>query len=290
MQLIGLELLFVVLWSSGFIGAKYGLLYAGPFTLLFVRYVLVTLLLGGWLYSRKQLHFTNSRAVARSAVIGILSHAVWLSAVLGALALGVSPWIVALITALQPMLTSVLSGPLLNEQVSPTQWLGMGMGLVGVVLVVATKTGIQEDAAIVGYILCCIATVSMTLATLYQRHINRDRQRKTMPVLSSLLVQAAASALVLYPLAHSTEKLNVQWSMPLFFALFWLVVVISIGSYGLMLMLLQYRSVARVSSLMYLSPPVTLVMGYLLFGDALAWIDTIGLGITAVGVTLVYRG
>ena len=291
MPLIALELLFVVLWSTGFIGAKYGLPYAGPFTLLFFRYVLVTLLLFGWLYSRNQLQFQSWQAVARSAVIGVLAHAVWLSAVFGAIALGVSPWIVALITALQPMLTSVLSGPLLDESVSPVQWAGMGVGLLGVLLVVATKVGLQSDVAWVGYGLPFIATLSLTLATLYQRYLNRDRhQHKTLPVLPSLLVQAATSALVLYPLASSVENLNVQWTGALIFALLWFVVVLSIGSYGLMLKLLQHRSAARVSSLMYLTPPVTLMLGYLLFGDALTWMDATGLCITAIGVVLVYRG
>ncbi|MEM1291291.1 MAG: hypothetical protein AAGH67_07450 [Cyanobacteria bacterium P01_H01_bin.162] len=100
MHLIGLELLFVVLWSSGFIGAKYGLPYAGPFTLLFVRYVSVAVLLFIWLRYRRQLRFPSRVAIARSAIIGLLAHAIWLSAVFGAIALGVSPWITAIGVAL----------------------------------------------------------------------------------------------------------------------------------------------------------------------------------------------
>ncbi|MGF1513694.1 MAG: DMT family transporter [Elainellaceae cyanobacterium] len=289
MRIIALELLFVVLWSSGFIGAKYGLPYAGTFTLLFIRYALVTVLLGLWLGYRRQLRFRSWAAVGRSAIVGLLAHAVWLSAVLGAIDLGVSLWIVALITALQPMATSVLSGPLLGEPVSPMQWVGMGVGLVGVVVVIVAKIGAQTEVSWLGYGLPFLSTISLTLATLYQRHINRRRNSLTLPVIPSLFVQAAASAIALYPLA-AWEGLQVQWNGQFIFALLWLALVLSLGAYGLMLKLLEYRTATRVSSLMYLSPPVTLLLGFLVFGDRLFWQDGIGLVITALGVVLVYRG
>ncbi|MEM9006286.1 MAG: DMT family transporter [Cyanobacteria bacterium P01_F01_bin.86] len=290
MATLGLEFLFVVLWSSGFIGAKYGLPYAGPFTLLSIRYVLVALLLFVWLRCRGSLRLNNRTAIARSALVGLLAHAIWLSAVLGALALGVSPWIAALITALQPMATSVLSGPFLQERVTFRQWLGMVIGLIGVVLVVGTKIGLQTDVSWVGYGLPFIATISMTLATLYQRHVNRRQPDKTLPVISSLFVQATVSAIALFPPALVFEELHVQWTSQFIFTLAWLVVVLSIGAYGLMLKLLEYRTAARVSSLMYLTPPVTLLLGFLAFGDALSWGDALGLGITVIGVGLVYQG
>ena len=290
MHLIGLELLFVVLWSSGFIGAKYGLPYAGPFTLLFVRYVSVAVLLFIWLSYRRQLRFPSRAAITRSAIIGLLAHAIWLSAVFGAIALGVSPWIVALITALQPMATSVLSGPLLGESISPVQWWGLGIGLVGVVLLVVTKLDGAAGVSLVGYVLPFLAAASMTLATLHQRHLNRNQAGQNLSVIPSLFVQAVASAIALWPLAVLVEGLSIQWSGQLMLALAWLTIVLSIGSYGLMLKLLEYRTAARVSSLMYLSPPTTLLLGFLLFNDQIAWVDAAGLLITAIGVTLVYRG
>ncbi|MEO0825188.1 MAG: DMT family transporter [Cyanobacteria bacterium J06635_15] len=290
MGIVALEMLFVVLWSSGFIGAKYGLPYAGPFSLLFIRYVLVAVLLFVWLLYRRELRLNNRAAIARSALIGLLAHAIWLSAVFGAIALGVSPWIVALITALQPMATSVLSGPLLGERVSPMQWVGMVIGLVGVVLVVGTKVSMQTNVPWVGYGLPFISTISLTLATLYQRHINRGQFGKALQIIPSLFVQAVISAIALYPLAVFFEDLQVQWTGQFTFALAWLVVVLSIGAYGLMFKLLEYRTAARVSSLAYLSPPVTLGLGFLLFGDVLTLGDALGLGVTAIGVGLVYRG
>ncbi|MGD1942502.1 MAG: DMT family transporter [Leptolyngbyaceae cyanobacterium] len=290
MQILGLELLFVVLWSSGFIGAKYGLPYAGVFTLLFVRYVCVALVLLIWLSSRRQLRFHSKTAIARSALIGLLAHAVWLSAVFGAITLGVSPWIVALITALQPIATSILSGPLLGESISAVQWWGTGVGLVGVGLVVVTKLEGAAEAAPIGYSLPFLAAASMTIATLYQRSLNRTQPEQNLSVIPSLFVQAVASAIVLWPLAVWVEGLSIQWSQQLMFALGWLVIVLSIGSYGLMLKLLEYRTAARVASLMYLTPPTTLLLGFLLFNDQIAWVDTAGLLISAIGVGLIYRG
>ena len=290
MGIWGLELLFVVLWSTGFIGAQYGLPYAGPFTLLFIRYALVALLLLAWLSHRRELRLRNRTAIARSALVGLLAHAIWLSAVFGAIALGVSPWIVALITALQPMLTSVLSGPLLREQVSLLQWAGMVVGLMGVGLVVGTKIGLLADAPWVGYGLPFVATISMTLATLYQRHLNRGQPGEMLPVIPSLFVQATGSAIALFPLAILFEGFQVQWTGQLVFAIAWFVVVLSIGAYGLMLKLLEHRTAARVASLMYLTPPVTLLLGFLAFGEALSWGDALGLGVTTVGVGLVYLG
>lgn len=289
MPILALELLFVVLWSSGFIGAKYGLPYAGPFTLLFVRYVLVAAVLGGWLRWRGELRLQNRTAIARSALIGVLAHGIWLGAVLGAIDLGVSLWIVALITALQPMVTSVLSGPLLGERVSPVQWLGMSIGFMGVALVVVTKISGPTTVPWFSYGIPFIATLSMTAATLYQRHLNRTAATSRLPVVTSLFVQAVASAIALYPLALLTEQLQVQWTGQFLFALAWLIFVLSIGSYGLMLKLLEYRTAARVSSLMYLTPPVTLGLGFLIFRDPIAWIDALGLAITALGVILVYQ-
>lgn len=288
MGIVGLELLFVVLWSSGFIGAKYGLPYAGPFTLLLIRYVIVAGVLGCWLWTRGEFQFSSRQAITRAAIIGVLAHAIWLSAALGGIALGVSPWIVALITALQPMLTSVLSGPILGEVILPVQWLGTGVGLVGVVLVVVTKLEGAAGGSPWGYLLPFVAAASMTVATLYQRHLNSN-QVERLPVIPSLFVQALASAIALCPLAVLIEGVSVQWTGQFLFALAWLVIMLSIGSYGLMLKLLEHRTAARVASLMYLTPPTTLVLGSLLFRDSITWIDALGLVIAAIGVTLVYR-
>ena len=188
------------------------------------------------------------------------------------------------------MATSVLSGPLLGESISAVQWYGTGVGLFGVVLVVITKLEGAAGAAPIGYALPFIAAASMTIATLYQRHLNRTQPEQNLPVIQSLFVQAVASAIVLWPLAIFIEGMRVEWSQQFVFALGWLIVVLSIGSYGLMLKLLEYRTAARVASLMYLTPPTTLVLGFLLFRDQIGWVDAAGLIIAAVGVALVYRG
>ena len=171
----------------------------------------------------------------------------------------------------------------------------MIVGLVGVILVVGTKVWAQAASGLsmgawVGYGLPFISTISLTLVTLYQRHLNRSQPGVTLPVTASLFVQAVTTAAVLYPLALFLENLEVRWTGQLIFAMFWLVVMLSIGAYGLMFKLLEYRTAARVSSLVYLTPPVTLVLSFWVFGDRLTWEDVVGLGVTAVGVWLVYRG
>lgn len=288
MPIIGLELLFVLLWSSGFMGAKYGLPYVGPFTLLLIRYAIVAGLLAGWLLIRGDFQFASRAAIARAAIIGVLAHAVWLSAALGGIALGVSPWIVALITALQPMLTSVLSGPVLGEKILPVQWWGTCIGLVGVVVVVITKLEGSAGVSPWGYLLPFVAAASMTVSTLYQRHLNGS-QAVRLRIINSLFVQAVTSVIFLVPLAVAIEGVQVEWTGQFIFALAWLVIMLSIGSYGLMLKLLEHRTAARVASLMYLTPPTTLVLGSLLFGDSITWIDGLGLVIAAIGVSLVYQ-
>ena len=123
-RILGLELVFVFLWNSGFIGAEYGLPYAGPWTLLFWRYVALTLLLGAWLVLTQRLAWPGNRAVGHTALVGILAHGVWLGCVLVALDMGVPAGIVALVTALQPLLTGALAGPVLGERSDLRQWIG----------------------------------------------------------------------------------------------------------------------------------------------------------------------
>jgi drug/metabolite transporter (DMT)-like permease len=255
---------------------------------LLIRYAIVAGLLGGWLLMHGDFQFANRAAIARASVIGVLAHAVWLSAALGGIALGVSPWIVALITALQPMLTSVLSGPVLGEKILPVQWWGTCIGLVGVVVVVITKLEGSAGVSPWGYLLPFVAAASMTVSTLYQRHLNGNHAVR-LRIINSLFVQATTSVIFLVPLAVVIEGLQVQWTGQFIFALAWLVIMLSIGSYGLMLKLLERRTVARVASLMYLTPPTTLVLGSLLFGDSIKWVDGLGLVITAIGVSLVYQ-
>ncbi len=278
--------LFVLLWSSGFIGAKYGLDYAGTFTLLFWRYVMVAVVLVLLTTAFRAWRRLSARELGRHAVIGVLAHAVWLVAVLAALDLGVSPGIAAFITALQPMVTAVIAGRLCGEQVAPRQWAGVAVGLAAVALVVADKVAL--GGALVAYLLPFVAVLGISLASVFDRRTRAGKTaRAEPPILMTTTVHAVASLLVIAPFAGLLEGFQARFGGELLFAVTWLALVVSLAAYGLMFVLLRRMEATKVSALMYLSPPVTMVIGYLAFGNRLSLADIAGLAVAALAVGLV---
>ena len=289
MPVLALEALFVLTWSSGFIGVEYALPYADAFSFLFVRYLLLSV--GLFLYLQLRgvgawLGLGTRRAFLQSAVIGIFAHAVWLSAVYYAQALGVSPGLTALITALQPLVVGALAGVLLNERNSLWQWVGLVLGFVGVVVVVSGEMSLRPSTPLLAYTLPFVSALSAAFVVLYQRSLERERD---VPVLPNLTVQCLASASVLLPPAYFAEGLHLEWQPPLFFALAWLSLVATLAAYGLLWTLLKRVSSTRASSLMYLTPPVTMVIAFLLLDEPLTWNALTGLALTGFAVLLVRR-
>ena len=290
-NILAIEFAFLVLWSSGFIGAKYGLPHAGTFTLLFFRYLILSVVLFAWLAARGQLHFGGGTQIRQAAVMGLLAHCVWLVAVLEAINLGVAPGIVALVAALQPMVTGVVVGPILDEKVNRWQWAGLSAGFLGVVFVVADRiSGIGAVAPWWAYLLPFVSTLSLTAATVYQRSLEIKSPEGFLPVINNLAVQCAATAIVLLPFALSLENMQADWNADFLFALAWLIFVVSLSAYALLILLIKKCPATRVASLLYLTPPVTMVMDYLAFGNAVTRNGMIGLAIAAVGVFWVHRG
>lgn len=286
-RLIALEAGFVVLWSSGFIGAKYGLPYAETFTLHFWRYALLTGLMGVALALRGGLVRPGRAELTRVAVVGVLAHAVWLSAAVLPLELGVPAGTVAVVTALQPMLTGALAGPVLGERVPLRQWGGLLLGFVGVAVIVGPHVVLSPQGA--PYLIPFVAPLAMTAANLYQRAAAYSAQPARLGVVEQLFLQCAVSALALAPLGAARSSLAVDWQPAFLLALAWLAVVVSLGAYALMWLLLRHARATRVASLMYLSPPTTMVMAWLAFGETLTLRDVAGLLIAATGVWLVTR-
>lgn len=288
--ILAVEGAFLVLWSSGFIGAKYGLPYAGTFTLLFFRYLMLSVVLFGWLAMTGKLRRIGNKKQIRHAVfIGLLAHFVWLVAALEATDLGVPPGTVALIAALQPMVTGILAGPVLGERVNGWQWGGLFAGFIGVLLVVGDRVEIDDTVPWWAYSVPLISTLSLTLATLYQRSLETRTSDGFLPVINNLAVQCAATTIVLLPFAAGVEGMNAQWNAEFIFALAWLTFVVSLGAYGMLIFLVKKCPATRVASLLYLTPPVTMIMDYLAFGNLVTINGLIGLVIAAVGVFLVRR-
>jgi drug/metabolite transporter (DMT)-like permease len=185
---------------------------------------------------------------------------------------------------MQPVLTAIAAGPLLGERLAPRQWLGVALGFAGVLLLVAGQWGGGAGNP-VGYAWGGLALAGITAGTLYQKKFCG-----TIPMLSGGVVQYATAGVATGALALATETTVVQWTPQFLFALGWLVLVLSLGAIGLLYTMIRHGEAARVSSLFFLTPPVTAVMAYLLFDERLPLVALAGLGLSAAGVALVSRG
>lgn len=277
-----LPLLFVFLWSTGFIGAKYGLPYAGPLTFLLLRYsalvVLLTLLAvvcrsrwpGDW---RQWLHL---------GMAGLLIHALYLGGVFVSIGQGLPAGVVSLLVGLQPLLTAILAGAIVGERVSKRQWLGLALGLTGALLVLSVR--IEGGFGWAGVVPALLALLGITFGTLYQKRFCPHFDWR-----SGAVIQFGAAWLVTLPAAWLAEGFRVQWTGEFVFALSWLVLVLSIGAIGLLNHLIRSGSAVNVASLFYLVPPSTAVIAWLLFGEILTPIQLVGVGVAVTGVSLVRR-
>ncbi len=281
--LTAMPALFVVLWSTGFIGAKLGLPYAEPFTFLTLRFLLVIAALTAVAVVTAAPWPATRTEVAHGAVVGILVHGVYLGGVFAAITRGVPPAVAALIVGLQPLLTAAAAGPFLGERVAGRQWLGLAIGLAGVGLVVWEKLSFRPEH-LVGAAFAVAALVGITIGTLYQkRHVSG------MDLRTGAVVQFGAAALVMLPTALAFESMEIVWTGAFVFALGWLVVVLSLGAIPLLYVMIRRGAAAKVASLFYLVPPVTAVFAFLLFGEHLGVPALAGMALTAVGVALVTR-
>jgi drug/metabolite transporter (DMT)-like permease len=273
-------LLFVVLWSTGFIGAKLGLPDAEPLTLLSLRYAAVLLLMGVVAVLTRARWPRTKHEYAHIAVSGLLVHAVYLGGVFTAIRLGLPAGVTALVVGLQPVLTALGAGLFLHERVRPTQWAGLALGLAGVVLVVAHKTaGGSAVAALLAP--AVLALLGITAGTLYQKRFCPAFDLRTGSV-----IQFLPCLLVTVLVAWHTETMIVHWTPAFAFALAWLVLVLSVGAVSLLNLLIRSGSAVNVASLFYLTPPTTALIAWAMFGETLTGLALAGMGLTVFGVWL----
>lgn len=277
--------LFVILWSSGFIGIRLGVPHAEPFSYLAWRYALASLLLFAVFLAVRAPWPATPRLALHSAVAGLLVHGAYLSGCFCAVRLGMPTAMVALIAGLQPVLTAMTSGPLLGERLTRVQWAGIALGFTGVALVVSSRwtgPGALTGAAVAWGV---VALLGITFGTLYQKRFCTE-----VPMLASGVIQYVTSGIPTVILAYSLESFAIDWTPEFAFALFWHVVVLSVGAIGLLFMLIRHGEASRVASLFFLTPPTTAVMAFLLFDERLAPVALAGLAASAVGVALVTGG
>jgi drug/metabolite transporter (DMT)-like permease len=282
-QTVGVPALFVVLWSTGFIGAKLGLPYAGPLTFLTLRYGLAAALLTLLALATQAPWPRRWAEVRHYAVAGLLVHALYLGGVFVGISLGVEAGVSAMIVSVQPLLVAAFAGLVLGERVAPRQWVGLALGLLGVMLILARKLG-HGLGDTLGALACVAALLGMTAGTLYQK-----RHCAGMDLRTGNVVQFAASGLATGLLALLFEDNRIVWSGEFIFALLWLVLVLSLGAISLLYVLIRRGAASRVSGLFFLVPPCTALIAWPLFGETLGPVALLGMGLTVVGVALATR-
>ena len=273
---------FVLLWSTGFIGAKFGLPYTGPFTFLSLRMAAAVMGLGIIALSWRTSWPKSPIRTLHIGVAGLLVHGVYLGGVFFAISQGVPAGFTALIVGLQPLLTAFIAHFFLGERIAGRQWLGLGLGLLGVALVVSQKISFSMSAA--GLLAALAALMGITFGTLYQKRYCPD-----MNLVSGAFIQYAVTLLPFFILAVCFEPLQVEWTAPFIFALFWLTAALSIGAVFLLFILINSGQSVQVAGLFYLTPPTTAIMAFILFDEPLSLTVLAGFIATAMGVAMVRR-
>lgn len=273
--------IFVIIWSTGFIVARYGMPHSEPMTFLTMRFAGVLVFMVPIVLIWKA-PWPNRSQIIHIAIAGLLLQAGYLGGVWAAVKEGMSAGLSALIVGLQPVLTAWLAA-WLAERVSPKQWLGLFLGLVGVGLVVWAKLSLI-GLSVASLIYIVFALLSITAGTIYQKKYCSQFDLRTGSV-----IQFAASTLACMPLMFLFETRQIEWVPELIAALLWSILALSIGAISLLFVMIRNGEATRVTSLMYLTPPTTALMAWVLFGEPITWMIVLGIGITMVAVVLVNR-
>ena len=275
---------FVVLWSSGFIGSKYGLVHVDAYTLLFLRYALVAVVLMAIcvvLYGNNGLSWS---LIGEVSLIGTLAHALHVSTLWAAFTLGATAGSAALIGGLQPIITGVASRRALGQKIEKRQWTGLFIGFAAVLLI--SLNGMVIGGSVTAYIMLLVSVACLTVASLHQQKLDTESSGCQLPLTVNLALQCTASSIVLSVPALLVGDQMIIWHIELVAVLLWLSFAVSLGGAGMFWFLLKYRPATQVASLTYLTVPVTMIMGYVAFGESLTCLDLIGLLMAAIGVKL----
>ncbi|MSP96553.1 MAG: DMT family transporter [Betaproteobacteria bacterium] len=275
--------LFVLLWSSGFIGAKLGLPYCGPLSFLALRYACVVVLMLPVCWIAHAAWPASWREGGHVLVAGALIQGGYLGGVFVAISLGMPAGVAALIVGLQPILTAFLSGTMVGERSTRRQWIGLALGFLGVMSVVWDKMALGA-VTWASALSAGVALLSITYGTLYQKrhcaHVDM-RTNSALQFISAFAVTA--------PFAVLLETFEVTWSVQFAIALGWMVFGLSLGAMFLLFWLIRRGAATAVASLIYLCPPTTAVLAWLAFGEAYTAGAAAGMVLTAAGVWLAVK-
>lgn len=272
---------FVLLWSTGYVGARYGLPFADPLTFTSMRFAIVIVLLAIILAVRRAGLPRTPRMWGHLAVSGILIHACFVGGVYYAIDLGVEISIAALIAGTQPLLTAAVAVTFLGEHLTARQWSGFVLGFCGLALVVlkTMSIGALSTAGLIG---CLVGLCGITFGTIYQKHYVVG-----VDPMSGSLVQFAAALVPCLVWASAFEQGEIVWNTTVVLTLTWLCLAMSLGAISILLFLIRQGAASKVASLFYLVPPVTAIQGYFLFAERLSLPQIFGIGLAALGVSLI---
>jgi drug/metabolite transporter (DMT)-like permease len=279
--------IFVLLWSTGFVGAKYILPYASPFTFLAIRYFFATIILVALAKLANETLRISKAQIKESVLVSVFLHVLYIAGVFYAVHLGVSAGIAAVIVSLQPIFVSLIAIPMFGEKLRVVQIAGLLLGLIGVALLLLPrvfKGDYSSSFSALGLFSCFLALVGTTVGYLLQK-----RTGSGIPFLSGTAVQYAAATAIYFVLAVIFEDTTVIVNLRFILALTWIVMALSIGSIFLLFFMLRTDSASTVSSLYYLVPPLAAIQAYILFGERIGLIGILGMGLAALGVLLVTK-
>jgi drug/metabolite transporter (DMT)-like permease len=275
--------LFILLWASGFIAAKYGLPYAEPFTLMLCRFVLGSAILVPACFVLRASWPKSLGTAAHILVAGFGVQTLYLIGVYYGIWFGVSTGVTALVVGLQPLLTGVLAGLVLQERITGRNWIGLMLGFAGLALVVWDRVASPSDT-LWGLGFLVLGLAGITLGTLYQK-----RFCGPFDVRTGVAIQNVLSCLVMLVLAATFETMHIDWTAEFIGAVLWSAIGLSVFAICLYYWLVQRGAAARITSLIYLSPPTTAVMGWAMFGEVMSWLAIGGMMLAMAGVALAVR-
>ncbi|MDP2698825.1 DMT family transporter [Thalassospira sp.] len=273
---------FVFLWSTGFVGAKFGLPYAEPFTFLLIRFLIVIVLMVPVVLMMGARWPKSWREAGHIAVVGALVHGIYLGGIFAAIDTGLPAGLAALIAGLQPVLTASVVGALLGERVTGRQWLGLVFGLAGVAMVLLPKIDAGVGITTGGLALAVFGLFGISAGTIYQKRFCTG-----MDLRSGTVIQYVAASAVVAIGAFALETRQVDWTTDFVLVMAWLVLVLSIGAIMLLMALIRQGEATRVASMFYLVPPTAAMFAWLLFDEQLGVLGFAGFGIAALGVAMV---
>ena len=277
-----LPLAFIILWSSAFVSGQFIVQSASPFASLTFRFFIVGICFLIFSYYLREKIFVKFNLAIQACITGILFHGFYLGGVFFSYSVGLSATLSALIVGLQPVLTNILSGPILKERITFIQWIGILLGFIGTILVIGYDIGVKIP--IIGLAASIVALLGATIATIWQKKITSNL---TLSV--NNFYQAFAASIFLFTISVIFEVPSINFDTRFNLSMGWQIIMVSFGAYAILMYLIKTGTASKTSSLFFLVPPVTAIMAWLVLGEKLSIIDIIGLLICAFGVYIATR-